>query len=625
MSRLEVQAAYESSSLTAPVSTVAVDLEQNGGGSALNSAVSTASVQASEAGNSVYVTSPSSVSSTTRRPSYTSKAPSALTNLPKTIEEINNTQSHLHTHRLDLSSDLREDVTKEKRLISTSADFENGPKSTASFESLDDYTSNPCTPQSNRAESPINSAGVGNSKTASYSNAVLSSVSIKRERASRPRNEILNALKGQQLEVAARAEILSVRCREQVGQLYKSKFGSGSKGKCIKCGEKWYTPIEFEALSGRGSCKDWKRSIRFHGQHLQKLIEDLYLTLHAISCTCGVCCGDETLTGPVKLFQAVKRKRSQAIPPNLNDGSKRKSISIDDYRGFRERIGSYNADNEVFAIATQDDSSMPPMTPVTPMTPLTPHTPFGAACMTPLATSQAMQFRSNSPPKSITLQVPTGQQNLVPTAGVSKLDISGAMIPNSIAGPTTPTKPFGSTLPTNQSTNANTDFAVLSHQHWIQLEEMASNFVSMANKMKLMVEQTRIQCEAINNSAITQAKIQAENEKQEALSAFRRGQFSQYQNVNGNSSLIADASVAQTQHYTVQVPRMCQNCSRDAFLECTGCFRVYYCGPFCQQKDWSLHKVKCRELAEEVPTPGAAPTTTAVSETTGMTIEKQSI
>jgi len=48
-------------------------------------------------------------------------------------------------------------------------------------------------------------------------------------------------------------------------------------------------------MAGRASCKDWKRSIRFHGLHLQKLIEEQFLTLHAISCTCGICCGDDTL------------------------------------------------------------------------------------------------------------------------------------------------------------------------------------------------------------------------------------------------------------------------------------------------------------------------------------------
>ena len=145
-------------------------------------------------------------------------------------------------------------------------------------------------------------------------------------------NELLNVNSGRSWEAAAAAEVLTVRCREHIGELHRMKFGSGSKGKSIKIADKWCTPIEFETLSGRASCKDWKRSIRFHGQHLQKLIEDRYLTLHAISCTCGVCRGDDTLNGPVKLFQAVKRKGSQLNSPRL----KKKSFS-DEYKGFFKR------------------------------------------------------------------------------------------------------------------------------------------------------------------------------------------------------------------------------------------------------------------------------------------------
>ena len=49
---------------------------------------------------------------------------------------------------------------------------------------------------------------------------------------------------------------------------------------------------------------------------------------------------------------------------------------------------------------------------------------------------------------------------------------------------------------------------------------MASSIVSMANKLKLMVDQVKIQTEAIKDSAITQAKIQAENEKLEVSLAI---------------------------------------------------------------------------------------------------------
>ena len=46
-------------------------------------------------------------------------------------------------------------------------------------------------------------------------------------------------------------------------ELHKGRFGSGGRGKCIKLNNEWYTPSEFEAICGRASSKDWKRSIRF--------------------------------------------------------------------------------------------------------------------------------------------------------------------------------------------------------------------------------------------------------------------------------------------------------------------------------------------------------------------------
>ena len=55
----------------------------------------------------------------------------------------------------------------------------------------------------------------------------------------------------------------------------------------------WYTPSEFEALCGRASSKDWKRSIRFGGRSLQTLIDEGILTPHATSCTCSACCDDD--------------------------------------------------------------------------------------------------------------------------------------------------------------------------------------------------------------------------------------------------------------------------------------------------------------------------------------------
>lgn len=92
----------------------------------------------------------------------------------------------------------------------------------------------------------------------------------------------------------ANVEVLQVRCKTTTGELYKSRLGSGGRGKCIKHKDGWYTPSEFENICGRGSSKDWKRSIRYGGRSLQTLIDEGILTPHATSCTCAACCDDES-------------------------------------------------------------------------------------------------------------------------------------------------------------------------------------------------------------------------------------------------------------------------------------------------------------------------------------------
>lgn len=89
-------------------------------------------------------------------------------------------------------------------------------------------------------------------------------------------------------------EVLPIRCKTTTAELYKSRLGSGGRGRCIKYKEQWLTPSEFENLCGRGSSKDWKRSIRFGGRSLQALIDEGILLPHATSCTCSACCDDDS-------------------------------------------------------------------------------------------------------------------------------------------------------------------------------------------------------------------------------------------------------------------------------------------------------------------------------------------
>ena len=100
-----------------------------------------------------------------------------------------------------------------------------------------------------------------------------------------------------------------MRCKKITANLVKANFGSGSRGKCIRLGDRLFTPSEFEAHCGRSASKDWKRSIKFQDQNLQTLIDDGYLQLHASSCSCASCLEDPIGAGPVRLYKPYKRKK----------------------------------------------------------------------------------------------------------------------------------------------------------------------------------------------------------------------------------------------------------------------------------------------------------------------------
>lgn len=109
----------------------------------------------------------------------------------------------------------------------------------------------------------------------------------------------------------ANMAVLPIRCKNTNAELHKSRFGSGGRGRCIKLGNDWYTPSEFEALCGRASSKDWKRSIRFGGRSLQTLIDEQILRPHATSCTCAACCDDDSAVSFNFVPKCIKNKNKQ--------------------------------------------------------------------------------------------------------------------------------------------------------------------------------------------------------------------------------------------------------------------------------------------------------------------------
>ncbi|XP_078481829.1 deformed epidermal autoregulatory factor 1 homolog [Ciona intestinalis] len=105
---------------------------------------------------------------------------------------------------------------------------------------------------------------------------------------------------------------IPVTCRKNRAILDKRKLGSGQRGKCISFKDKWMTPGEFETECGLSMSKDWKRSIRYGGCTVQKLINEGHLHPHSAVCTCAVCSDDDSVTCPVRLFQPYKRRKRSA-------------------------------------------------------------------------------------------------------------------------------------------------------------------------------------------------------------------------------------------------------------------------------------------------------------------------
>ncbi|KAF4526974.1 hypothetical protein B566_EDAN015800 [Ephemera danica] len=157
--------------------------------------------------------------------------------------------------------------------------------------------------------------------------------------------------------------VLPVRCKNTSAELHKNKFGSGGRGRCIKLGDTWYTPSEFEALCGRASSKDWKRSIRFGGRSLQTLIDENILTPHATSCTCSACCDDDSAAGPIRLFTPYKRRKRKDTSDHEGGSSRKKGSSSKDASGGEDsdncsEVASYTVRNIAPAPRDTGDGSV---------------------------------------------------------------------------------------------------------------------------------------------------------------------------------------------------------------------------------------------------------------------------
>lgn len=258
-----------------------------------------------------------------------------------------------------------------------------------------------------------------------------------------------------QWDDSAHNDVLPVRCKNQNGELHKFKFGSGGRGRCIKSGESWYTPNEFENMSGRASSKDWKRSIRYGGRTLQCLIEDGILVPHATSCTCAACCDDTSVTGPVRLFVPYKRKKKEPEAGSPSPSAKK-----------------MRAKSSVSASPILKDGSF--------------EDPQTSGVSTPVRLTSASY--NGETVHILTTDPISGETVMV--APVSHSPVSQPKIQHV------------STLAMD----------VNEQKQWWQLEEMANSILQQAQQLKLMIEHAKQQCVSSKEMAVQ--AVRQEMEKQ---------------------------------------------------------------------------------------------------------------
>ncbi|XP_031420596.1 deformed epidermal autoregulatory factor 1 homolog isoform X2 [Clupea harengus] len=353
---------------------------------------------------------------------------------------------------------------------------------------------------------------------------------------------------------------LPVRCRNTSGILYKNRLGSGGKGRCIKHNNTWYSPTEFEAMAGRASSKDWKRSIRYAGRPLQCLIQERILNPHAASCTCAACCDDLALcskdttsyspesinmTGPVRLFVPYKRRKKeleQAPTPEKKDSPPTKNIT------------------------------------------LTPGTTFTVTPSGQITTSGTLTFDRTS----------AGDATAIISEGSAQADVftSTAVLTTlpalALASPQVVQPKVSPPVLSNLSNGFDAE-----QRTWLHLEEAASTLLNTAQQLKVLIEQAKQT--SLAHATGTSAAAVTTNTSATCPDTFMSHEKSLSTKKDHFQTQIPFQNPEDPEGKTTEIliKQMCVNCGREAVSECTGCHKVNYCSIFCQRKDWRDHQHNC--------------------------------
>ena len=159
-------------------------------------------------------------------------------------------------------------------------------------------------------EGDTSDSGSTNSSTSSTGSSSSSAMA-----AGSPGDAAAETYSGTLMQTDEFGDHFHVNCAGNAAKFYLNRFARGSIGRCVLFRSRWITPNEFQAISGRQSSKDWKRSIRLRGRCLKEYITQGLFQEHLKTCACRICSGEaaEHLRLEGEMALAAKRRRlSQA-------------------------------------------------------------------------------------------------------------------------------------------------------------------------------------------------------------------------------------------------------------------------------------------------------------------------
>ncbi|KPU78922.1 uncharacterized protein Dana_GF23595, isoform B [Drosophila ananassae] len=338
-------------------------------------------------------------------------------------------------------------------------------------------------------------------------------------------------------------EVFQIRCKTTCAELYRSKLGSGGRGRCVKYKDKWHTPSEFEHICGRGSSKDWKRSIKYGGKSLQSLIDEGTLTPHATNCSCTVCCDDEageSASGPVRLFTPYKRRKRNQTDLDMEPGPKRKRNT------HHSNNNNSNTNNNNTSGSGANNS-------------------VDVSAAVAAATANVVDENNMFLEENITSKdEPWAELN-------DSLGTSTELVDQSQMGNTYERETYVVNI------NDGSSIAVLdTSQSLKNIEHVYCTMVKATNDFKRLLNDMKQTYER---------RIEVlQKERDAAVSAMRVQVHADIDDPNISGSLHGNEIIS---------AKKCANCNREALAECSLCRKTPYCSEFCQRKDWNAHQVEC--------------------------------